>query len=559
MDYIKMITALTERGKDGEIDCLIDAFDMCKNLEKLNSTEVKSEKFTKIIEDETNFSLAHELVKDVRSAALKSVTLGYGGEKMLDLGKKCLLFDAPYEFDAAVRYAEFERDPKRKFYEPRRKQLLPIAHALQDLEYRKINTLGVMCPPGIGKSTLEIMFMVWSGLRNPELGILMGSHSNSFLRGVYDEIGRMLDPKGEYLWNDIFPDSGKIRTNAKDLRIDIGEPSRFETFQFSSVGSGNAGKVRASNLLVLDDLVDGIETAMSADRLEKLWQQFTVDYLQRTIGDAAILIVATPWSLHDPIDRLEQAHEGDEKAKFIHMPAVDQNDESNFDYPYGLGFTTEFYHNLRETMDDVSFRALYMCEPIEREGVLFDKGEVNFYFDMPNTDPDSIIAVCDTKDTGPDYCVMPIAYQYGSDFYIEDFVCDNSKPEIVETRLAEKIVAHKVQMARFESNRAGGRVAERVDQLVKEKGWITGISSKWSSARKDVRIVAASPFIKQRFFFKDESVCDREYKTAMRMLFSYSMIGKSNKHDDVPDALAQLVDFVNSMEFGKVEVFNRLF
>lgn len=504
-----------------------------------------------------NFSLAHEKNKEVRRLSAKYAK-EQNSMKMFELNKRSLLFDAPYDFDAAIRYAEWDREPKKKFYMPRRKQLLPVVQAMQRLSERKIRILGVMAPPGVGKTTIELMFMVMEGLKNPDLSILMGSHSNSFLRGAYEEVGRMLDPKGEYLWKDIFPSVQVCKTNAQDMRIDLGKRKRFETFEFSSIGSGNAGKVRASNLLVADDLVPDIESAMSKERMDKLWQQYYTDLMQRMIGDCVQLLVQTPWTLHDPIDRLELTHTDDPQAEFIHLPALDENDESNFDYPYGLGFTTEFYRNQRDIMDDASWRALYMTQPIEREGQLYNEDELRRYFELPDRTPDAILFVCDTKDKGTDYCVMPICYQYGNDFYCEDVVCDNSNPEIVEARLVSKLLQHKAQMGQFESNSAGGKVAEKVQNEVKDAGGITKITTKYTTSNKETRIIVNSPWLKEHVLFKDNSVIkkDKEYRRMLNFLCGYTMAGK-NKHDDVPDAWSLFAEYVQQLEGNKIEVFHR--
>lgn len=524
-----------------DASALQDLFDVCRLYES------------------ENFEEAHSVNKEVRRLSAK-----YAKEqnsfKMFDLNKRSLLFDAPYDFDAAIRYAEWDREPKKKFYMPRRKQLLPVVKAMQRLSERKIRILGVMAPPGVGKTTIELMFMVMEGLKNPDLSILMGSHSNSFLRGAYEEVGRMLDPKGEYLWKDIFPSAQVCKTNAQDMRIDLGKRKRFETFEFSSIGSGNAGKVRASNLLVADDLVPDIESAMSQERMDKLWQQYYTDLMQRMIGDCVQLLVQTPWTLHDPIDRLELAHAEDPLAEFIHLPALDENDESNFDYPYGLGFTTAFYHNQRDVMDDASWRALYMTQPIEREGQLYNEDELRRYFELPDGKPDAILFVCDTKDKGTDYCVMPICYQYGNDFYCEDVVCDNSNPEVVEARLVSKLLQHKAQMGQFESNSAGGKVAEKVQKEVKEAGGIAKITTKYTTQQKETKIIVNSPWVKDHVLFKDNSVIKKgkEYRRMLNFLCGYTMAGK-NKHDDVPDALAMFAEYVQQLEGNKVEVFRRPF
>lgn len=510
----------------------------------------------RLYEDE-DFAKAHEMNKEVRRLSAK-----YAKERtdlnMFELNKKSLLFDAPYDFDAALIYSEWNREPRKKFYMPRRKQLLPVVKAMQRLSERKIRILGVMAPPGIGKTTLELMFMVNEGMKNPELSILMGSHSNSFLRGAYEEIGRMLDPNGEYLWNDIFQNASVVKTNAQDMRIDLQSRKRFETFEFSSIGSGNAGKVRASNLLIADDLVPDLESALSRERMDKLWQQYYTDMMQRMIGDCVQLLVQTPWSLHDPIDRLEVKHFDDPLAEFIHLPALNENDESNFDYPYGVGFTTAFYHNQRDIMDDASWRALYMTQPVEREGQLYPEDELRRYFELPDKEPDAILSICDTKDKGTDYAFMPIAFQYGQDFYIESMLCDNSAPAIVEERIIQILMKYKVKLSRFESNSAGGKVAEKVQREVKSRGGITHITTKYTTANKETKIIVNSPWVKEHCLFKDNSVIkkDKEYRLAMNFLCGYTMAGR-NAHDDVVDGMAMLAEFVQSLEGSKTEVFKR--
>lgn len=513
----------------------------------------------RLLADQGDLPAARQYNKTVRAVSGREAK-EQKSARFLEINRKALLFDAPYDFDAAIRYAEWNREPRKKFYMPRRKQLKQVVDAMQDLEERKIRLLGVMMPPGAGKTTLGIMFLTWTGLKHPDLSSLGGSHSNSFLRGVYEEINRMLDPKGEYLWCDIFPTVKVVKTNAQDMRIDLGTKKRFETFEFSSIGSGNAGKVRASNILYADDLVDGIESAMSKDRMDKLWQQYYTDLRQRMIGDCAEILIQTPWTLHDPIDRLEQAHADDEQARFIHLPALNENDESNFNYPYGVGFTTEFYHQQREIMDDASWRALYMTQPIEREGQLYNTDELRRYFELPDREPDAILSVCDTKDRGTDYCFMPVVYQYGQDFYLEDCVLDNGAPEVVEAQLVSCLLRNKVQMSRFESNSAGGKIAEKVQKEVKWENGITKITTKYTTANKETKIIVNSPWVKEHVLFKDDSVIkqNKVYRRMLGFLCGYTMAGR-NKNDDVPDGMAQLAEFIQSFEMTKVEVFRRPF
>lgn len=410
-------------------------------------------------------------------------------------------------------------------------------------------------------TTTAIFYVAWMAGKRPELQNLICSHNNEFLRGVYDEVLRVTDPYGEYLWQEVFPDVHVVNTNAKGLRIDYGTRARFETIEMTARGSQNAGKVRATNLLYCDDLVSGIEEAMSRDQMDKLWQVYTDDFRQRKQGNRVKeLHIATRWSVSDVIGRLERSYEGNDRARFIRCPALDENDESLWDYPYGLGYDTETLHEQREIMDDASWRALYMNEPIEREGQLYAPQELRRYFDLPEKEPDAIIAVCDTKEQGSDDAVMPIAYQYGNDFYIDKFICDNGKPDVIEQRIVELLVDRKVQMAQFESNRGGTIFAENVRKGVREKGGNTSITTKWNQTNKETRILVASGWVKAHCLFKDESLYagDKEYRSAMSKLCGYTMAGR-NAHDDVPDAMADLANFVQSFEMNRIEISRRIF
>lgn len=499
--------------------------------------------------------LAHDLMGKISKATESAPR--WVVENLYETYKKLLCYCAPECFDDFILYMEIDRPYEKKFYLPRRKQLKPLADALEKLERRELELLGISLPPGVGKTTIAEFFLTWTGGRHPELPILVGSHSNSFLRGMYGEILRFLDQDGEYKWHDIFPNLHVINTNAQDMMIDLGETSkdgkRFMTYEFSSLQSGNAGKVRAGNILFCDDLVSSLEEALSRERMDKLYETYATDLRQRKIGSCVELHIATRWSVHDVLGRLENLYADNPKVQFIVVPALDGNDESNFDYPIPAGFTTKFYHEQREAMDDISWKALYMGEPVEREGQLYPENELRRYFELPDGEPDAIISVCDTKDRGTDYCFSPIAYVYGQDYYIEDLVCDNSNPEVVEERLIRKHLSNNVQMSQFESNAAGGKVAEKVQSEIRNRGGRTKITTKYTTQNKETKIIVNAPWVKEHCLFKDKSVItDKEYRTAMSFLCGYTMAGK-NKHDDVPDGMAQLALYAQSFFTNKAE------
>lgn len=547
---------------------LTDAFGVCRELEQENAVQVEGtgrRDYGTTVYDKDNFAHAHEFSKEIRSAAMELLRANNAPDMMLDLYYKTHLFDAPHNFDSFCIYIEKDRAPEKQFYVPRHKQLKPCSDALQDLEDGKIELLGISEPPGVGKTTLAEFFLAWTCGRNPFLPNLIGSHNNSFLAGMYGEMLRIFDAQGEYLWKDVFPGLSVINTNAKDMMIGIGyqrtDDMRFKTLEFSSIGSGNAGKVRAMNVLYCDDLVDGIETAMSIDRLDKLWQTYYTDLRQRKVGTRCKeLHIATRWSLHDVLGRLEREYDGDSHARFIRFPALDENDESNFDYPYGLGYTTEALHKQRDIMDDASWRALYLNEPIEREATLFSADELQYFSELPDREPDNIIAVCDTKEQGSDYCAMPVLYQYGDMFYINSFVCDNGKVELIQPKVAQRLVDEKVKMCQIESNRGGTLFAQTVKDKVKELGGFTSITTKWTQTNKATRIVSNSAWAKSHFYFRDpkDPSTPREYRDAMTQLYGYSMVGKV-PHDDVPDVLSLTVDYILNYMGQKAVIMKRLF
>lgn len=421
--------------------------------------------------EKEDFALAHEKVKQIRKISAEEAKR-HISEKMLEINKKTVLFDAPYNFDCFMRYVEWNRTPEKRFWMPRRKQLLPVCKAIQDLIDDRLDILSISLPPGTGKSTMEIFLHAWSIGRFPDNPSLASGHSGMLTNSIYEGVLSILNDKEEYLWRDVFPTAGSIITNAKEQTIDIGKKHRFSSLTCRAIGASLTGATRCEKLLTADDLVSGIEEAMSKERLDKLWQAYTNDLKSRKKLGCKELHLATRWSVHDPIGRLEVMYGDDPRAKFIVIPALNEDGESNFNFTYGVGFDKKYFVDMKENLDDASFRALFMNQPIEREGQLYNEDELRRYFELPDGEPDSILAVCDTKDRGTDYCVLPIAYQYGNDFYIEKIVCDNSNPEIVEARLVQALIEHHVHGARFESNSAGGKIAENVQKEIKQKPFL---------------------------------------------------------------------------------------
>lgn len=538
----KIIDSLIDwhRREPENIQVLSDLFGMCVHIEN------------------EDFEYAHKLNKTVRNESAK-IAVQNNSIKHLELYKKSLLFDAPHELDAYLQYVEFDREPESKFYLPRRKQLLQVVQALQGLIDDDLDLVTVSMPPGTGKSTLGIFFLSWVMGKYPMQPNLASAHSAKLTRSFYDGVLQILtDP--EYLYGDVFPTVKIVSQSAKDETIDLNRRKRFKTLTCRSIDGTLTGATRCEKILYADDLVSGIEEALSIDRLDSLWFKYTNDLKSRKKEGCKEVHIATRWSVHDPIGRLEREYLGNPRAKFIVLPALDENDESNFDYPYGVGFSTEYFHDMRNNLDDVSWRALYMNQPIEREGLVFPEDELNRYYELPKKEPDAIIGVCDTAEGGGDSVCLPVAYVYGDEVYIEDVVFNNSLPDVTKPLCVNILLKHKVQQCRFESNNAGGAFADDIQEEIEKRGGITHITKKRTTSNKLTRIIVNSDYVKKNFYFKDKSRYEpgSEYGRYMKELTSFTHAGK-NAHDDAPDGTVMLVEFLQSLNMSKVEVFKRPF
>lgn len=465
--------------------------------------------------------------------------------------------------DSFFRYIERKRDPKERFYMPRRKQFLKIGlvDALQGMIDDKYDILCISLIPGAGKTTIEKFFNAAIIGWYPKDFNLFYSHSGDITRMYYDGMYDIVTNADEYAWNEIFPNLSVTNTNAKMEQFNVGKYKPFPSVQCTSVGSKNAGKVRASKFLLVDDMIGGIEEAMNPMILDKLWNKYAVDARQRKIQDSEgknckEIHIATRWSVHDVIGRIQNMYEGNPRVKTIAVPDIDPiTQESNFDYEFS-GFTKEFFEDQQLLMDDISYRCLYKQEPIEREGLVFPEEKIRRYLNLPHGEPEIITAQCDTKGKGTDYFVLPILQKYGDDYYCVDCVCDNTADyEMQYENAANAIVNNGVQECEFERNAGGDRVAMEVNKRVEAKGWICNITDTPTETNKEARIFQCSNWILQHVIFKDESMYSPKepYGVMMSLLKRYSVSSKKQL-DDVPDVFSNFaVRITKGNRIAKVE------
>lgn len=482
-------------------------------------------------------------------------------KKLLNKYWQTFLFAAPYDFHSYLLYMERDREPKKKFYPPRIMVLRPIVQDLQNLADGKLTIYGLSMPPGTAKSTTGILYMTWLMGRNPDMPSLASAYADKLTRSFYDgAISFMTDP--EYKFNEIFPDAPVSVTNAKDETIDLARQHRFKTLTCRSIDGGLTGATRCESLLYADDMVSGSEEALNRDRMDTLWTKFTNDLMSRMKENCKMLIIGTRWSVWDPLGRLEAQYDGDKKAKFVKIPAFDINGNSNFEYKYGVGFSTEHFNMLKESMDDISWRSIYQQEPIEREGVLYHEDDLMYYDGVlpPDSRPDAYLAVCDSKGQGKDYVSSPCGLIYGDLVYIPAWVFNNGLPEVTKPLVAKMCVNQKVSRLDVEMNNGGDYYADDVGKQIQTLGGHTSIRKFFTSTNKIAKIVTESDYVKKHFVFLDPKLpkTPREYKEALRNTFGFTITGKA-KHDDAPDSLAMLSELVKGLKGCNVTVIQRPF
>lgn len=490
--------------------------------------------------------------------------------ELLDKYYEILLIEAQNKIvDSFFRYIEKKREPKERFYMPRRKQFLKIGlvDALQGMIDDKYDILCISLPPGTGKTTIEKFFhsavIGWytSGYN------LFYSHSGDITRMYYDGMYDIVTNEDEYTWNEIFPDLKVTSTNAKLEQFNVGKYKPFQSVQCTSVGSKNAGKVRANKFLLVDDMIGGIEEALNPAYLDKLWGKYAVDARQRKIPDedgnpCKEIHIATRWSVRDVIGRIIQAYEGNKRVKVISVPDIDpKTGESNFNFEFG-GYTVKDFEDIQLLMDEISYRCLYKQDPIEREGLLFPEDKIRRYLNLPHGEPDIITGQCDTKGKGTDYFVLPVLQKYGEDYYCVDCVCDNTADYEEQYRNAAGVlVNNKVQECEFERNAGGDRVAMEVNKRVESVGWICNITDVPTETNKEARIFQCSNWILQHVIFKDSSLYkpNEPYGVMMSLLKQYSVSGKKQL-DDVPDVFSNFaLRITQGNRVAKVEAMKNPF
>lgn len=546
MNYEKLsgsIRAVIDR-RPGDNGAYSDLFSLCREWE----TE--------------DFSAAHKVNKELLALSADQVVRG-GGAKFYEQWRRCLLFEAPHDFDSFMTYIELDRKPEKRFYAPRKHYLRPMVQGFQDVLDGKLRLLTISMPKRAGKSQTGINFVNMISGKFPDRSTLMEGTGDDLVKSFYNGCLEYLTVPNEYLFYDVFPDARLVQTNADTKTVNLKSKSRFPTIMCRSIDARQVGLSEATNVLYLDDCVEGREEAKNRQRLDDKWEVISGDIMGRAIEGTPMVFTGTRYSLYDPIGRVQEHAQREGWAwRAIEIPALDLvTDESNYEYEREgkKVFTTAYFREQRELLSAEQFESEFQQQPFEAKGLLFNKDELNYFFELPkDRDPDTIIAVGDTAESGSDSTSMPVAMIYGNAVYIVDVVFDDSPAEVTKPECAKCLIDNRVASAVFESNNAGQYYARDVDQIIRERGYSVGIRTKRTISNKQTRIEFASDNIKKNFYFKHPSTYKQgsQYWNFMKEVTTYTRSGKV-PHDDAPDSLSLLENEIRMLSGGKVEVFKR--
>lgn len=467
--------------------------------------------------------------------------------QMDELYWKTMKAEAPYHFESFLFYMEKNRRPKKRFYEPRKRTLKIVVDDLQDLEDGKLDFYGLSLPPRVGKSTLCIFFLTWVIGRHPESHNAMSGHSGILADRFYNDVFKLTQNE-EYTFKEIFPDIDLANKSSEKNELYFSPIEAFATLTCRGIDGTWTGAVDISSdgYLYVDDMVRDRTESLSPIRLENRYQDYLNVLVDRKNDGSKELMVGTRWNVYDPLGRVEAENANNPRYRFRKIPALDENDESNFQYDYGKGFSTEYYRKMRDRLDKNEWMAKYQQRPFIREGLLFPLDELNYYNGVLPDGDHITAAACDVAWGGGDSLSMPFGKLFGSvddgPIYIPDWIFNKGDKYATKPLVVAKTLQHKPNMERFEANNGGDEYAEDIDRLLREQGFKTNIS--WAKASNQVgkmaKIIQYAPDVKRRCYFLKPELQSQEYKAAMEELGIIVQVGK-NEHEDSADGLVQLI------------------
>lgn len=485
---------------------------------------------------------------------------------LIDKWYKTLKTESYYDFESFMFYMERKRHYSKRFYFPRRHTFKIVVNDLQDLENRIIKFYGLSMPSRVGKSTICIFFLAWVSLRRPNSHSAMGGHSGILAKGFYKELMNLFTTEEYtfselfYFWNPEYANKPLVTDKSADeFTITLGNPDRFATVTCRGIDGTWTGAVDVSKdgYLYVDDLVRDREHSLSPMRMENTYQEYLNKMVDRKNDGARELMVGTLWNILDPLERMRKQYENDSQYRFRRIPALDENDESNFDYEIN-GFSTAYYRDMREKLDKAEWMAKFMQKPYVREGLLFPDNELRFFNGDFNHELENkerkVIALCDPAFGGADNLSMPVCADFGGkQKYIIDWVYKKGTQAVTVPLVVAAIKKHYITELHIEQNAGGKLITDSIKaEMKKQNVYFCRIIPYYANTKlpKEEKIKGYSDRVKETFIFlmsrqylaiddRPTYIRTQMYQDAMDEFTMYTSEGK-NPHDDASDSITQL-------------------
>lgn len=514
----------------------------------------------------------HRMNREMQVRIREDMKEGGNVADLFEVYTQSMLLEAPWDFEQYMLYCEIDRPPEERFYQPRMKTLRPIVQAMQALEDNELDEIFLSCPPRIGKTTLMDFFATWEIGRHPDGSCLYSSCSDGVTKQFYLGLLEIVRDPFTYHWNKVFPNSPVVKVNAADQTVNCLRKTRYPSITCRSIEGTLNGACDCDNILMADDLCKGLEQAINKDVMAKLWARTQTDLLSRAKQTAKKLWIGTRWSLIDPIGCRMEMLKDEQKLSHIRwkeilLPALDEHDESNFNWKYGIGFDTQTFQGIRagyeRNNDMASWNAIYQQQPIEREGSLFASGDMRFFNGMlpKDKEPDRRFMAVDPAFGGSDFTAAPVCFQYEDTVYVVDVVyTDGDKRESIPA-LAKAVQKWEVNTMQIEANKMTEGYADELQQFMRQNSiYCTVLTKPASSAvSKEQRIFDRAPEIRESFVFLEHGLRPKHYQQFMDNVFSFTVYGRKNRHDDAPDSLAMAASMVFRYQNNFVHTFRRAF
>ncbi len=546
--YLRSIKRITERNrkiinaiKKKPVCCetLSDLFDMARAVYNEDNSELPY--CLKIT----------EYIKKVIPCLPKSNSLNA-------LYWKVLLCEAPNRFESFLLYMEKNRPYKKKFYEPRMNPLSIVAQDLQDLEDGKYDFYGLSMPPRVGKSTICIFFYAWIIGKRPSSHNAMSGHSGILADRFHNDLIKLTENE-EYTFHEIFPDVQLVSKSSEKNELYYDAVESFATTTCRGIDGTWTGAVDISEdgYLYVDDLVRDRKESLSLRRLDGRYQDYLNILVDRKNDGSKELMVGTRWNVADPLGRIEKQYKDNPRYKFRKLPALNEKGESNFNYPVH-GFSTEYYHNMRDRLDKNEWMAKFMQTPFVREGLLFPADGLRYYNGILPEGDHRVVGACDVAWGGGDSLSMPIGYEYpNGDVYIPSWIFNKGPKEVTIPLVTGKIIGERLTEIQFEANNGGDMYSDKVSSELEKHNYHCSCSYKKApgNMEKMTKMVAYSGDVKKHFIFLDPEHQDQEYSDAMDELNMTVQIG-DNEHDDAGDGITQLAMKIYGEIGGPAEIYS---